>query len=460
MCVQVIFSDGSKDVLITNQEVINGTLVQVYKGKSEADSNRKVVIIPRDDGQPDTIVFNGHEKTCGCSRFSLELSHILRRADCLNDAPHPDKGGKEDELERSRIVRDYIPTERIGDRTLEEIAADPRELDTNSYTLKVAVYYDDMFDEEFGGAAVTRVAAIMAIVDEMYSEKDTLKTEIKVETVAIEHAAKENWGTKSWESEVLCTTCPAATIATASPHEANLYVFLTGKRSKDGLGLAWKSAVCDRARTRRVSINKYATGSTKGGDAYTAETVAHEIGHNLGLDHDCKSDNCNHWDNSYEGPREMNGIECYGYMDYNDTTNYWSACSVDDLTNYINQQPEFCLPKLSEAITTTNATTTTTTNTTDVCKTLTIDTFEYGHENKWTLGSKCFGPASGSQYEPDQTITYECCLPAGQHDLNCINSEEDYYGGWNGGSIEIGEMKYCEDFESGANQTQTITWEA
>ena len=38
----------------------------------------------------------------------------------------------------------------------------------------------------------------MAFVKEMYSEKDTLKTVIKVNTIAIEHAQGQNWGIRKW----------------------------------------------------------------------------------------------------------------------------------------------------------------------------------------------------------------------------------------------------------------------
>ena len=41
--------------------------------------------------------------------------------------------------------------------------------------MDVAVYYDSCFAKKFGGKAKTRIRALMAIVDEMYSEKDTLK---------------------------------------------------------------------------------------------------------------------------------------------------------------------------------------------------------------------------------------------------------------------------------------------
>ena len=37
--------------------------------------------------------------------------------------------------------------------------------------LKVVVYYDDLFREQFGEDSVTRVDALMALVDEMYAEE-------------------------------------------------------------------------------------------------------------------------------------------------------------------------------------------------------------------------------------------------------------------------------------------------
>ena len=55
-----------------------------------------------------------------------------------------------------------------------------------------------MFHDEFQDRAVTRIEAIMAIVDQMYSEKDTLKTELEVNTVAIVHEKGKNWGDGRW----------------------------------------------------------------------------------------------------------------------------------------------------------------------------------------------------------------------------------------------------------------------
>ena len=44
-----------------------------------------------------------------------------------------------------------------------------------------------------------KLRAVMAFVKELYSEKDTLKTIVKVDVLAIEHAGRgKNWGTTRW----------------------------------------------------------------------------------------------------------------------------------------------------------------------------------------------------------------------------------------------------------------------
>ena len=136
----------------------------------------------------------------------------------------------------------------------------------------MAVYYDDLFAKQYGAAAKTRVHAVMAIVDEMYSEKDTLKTTIKINTIGVKHAVGEQWD-GDWRTTVLGENLPTGRIAKSSPYDANLYVFLTGYYWGSNLGLAGMSTVCDSSRGRRTSVNKYSDGSQKGGDAYTAEVL-------------------------------------------------------------------------------------------------------------------------------------------------------------------------------------------
>ena len=65
--------------------------------------------------------------------------------------------------------------------------------------------------------------------------------------------------------------------------------------------------------------------------------MAHEIGHNLGMDHDF----------GVNGPRfSSTSKPCTsigGYMDYLANPNKWSPCSVDDFTAYFNSVNPWCL---------------------------------------------------------------------------------------------------------------------
>ena len=66
----------------------------------------------------------------------------------------------------------------------------------------------------------------------------------------------------------------------------------------------------------------------------------------MGMDHDCSNHDCVNYAHQ---PRIQDGVQCYGYMDYNDYTNKWSPCSVADLTLYMNKMGnEFCLTLLGK----------------------------------------------------------------------------------------------------------------
>ena len=67
--------------------------------------------------------------------------------------------------------------------------------------------------------------------------------------------------------------------------------------------------------------------------------MAHEIGHNLGMDHDFVEDPSDPRFDSKKNPCSKVG----GIMDYFGEAKRWSPCSVEDFTSYVNSENPFCL---------------------------------------------------------------------------------------------------------------------
>merc|ERR1711951_102090 len=76
-----------------------------------------------------------------------------------------------------------------------------------------------------------------------------------------------------------------------------------------------------------------------------------------------------------------------------------------------------------------------------------MGTSAWAYENSWTFGS-C---SSQQTYDDDEVYNVECCQPAGNYELTCI---DDYGDGWHGGFIQIGTSptKHCKNFDDGESE--------
>merc|ERR1711973_874157 len=443
LCIKVTFADGEEDMIAANEyHEERHPNHDVFKGKLLSTKTKAVVILGEGD-KKDLIVFKS-SKVPGCRKYRVDLEGNGETS-CM---PGPNWEGIRKNM-TAKIDSLPPPTEEI--RTI-HVGTKERQLNANGYTLKVAVYYDDMWKEEFKENAETRIDAIMALVDEQYSE-DTFATEVDVEVVSVEYAEGENWN-RQWYTgstgAVLCYRpgCVDGDISAASPHDVNLWVFLTGSASQGGAyGMAWEGFLCHSMKALRTSITKYLWE-----DEYTAEVVTHEIGHNLGLSHDF--DDAIKRKTGRMVPRKVDGIDCKGYMDYNKNNDGWSLCSVQDFTSYANRfGDDYCLAPIEDS------------NKGDsdkVCVNLKLTTKTWGKEISWKFGS-CESPAGYGEnvkgrYGNNREYNIECCQPAGPYELDC----KDKYGdGWHGGYIQTGsdETKYCNSFKTGKSQKHQVKHE-
>ena len=105
-------------------------------------------------------------------KLFLKFAKGTGNAVCSAGVNWEEEGGEDDSVEV--IGEEYI-SRQLSDpnQPIEStrIGASPRQLNPNGYVLKVVVYYDELFREQFGEDSVTRVDALMALVDEMYAEE-------------------------------------------------------------------------------------------------------------------------------------------------------------------------------------------------------------------------------------------------------------------------------------------------
>jgi len=126
--------------------------------------------------------------------------------------------------------------------------------------------------------------------------------------------------------------------------DADLYVFLTDYSSEFGLaGVAWLGTLCGHKQSR-ISISAYIPS-----DIYTAETITHEIGHNLNMEHDftCEkvSQGQSGCDRYCATDSSQTCTNINSNMDYyEDPIDKWSCCSNSDFAILYNGLgSNFCL---------------------------------------------------------------------------------------------------------------------
>ena len=96
------------------------------------------------------------------------------KAVCSVAPPNPDRPEKDMLTEDDDMLIDEDEDLRALNRDAEK---EPMKMDPVGYKIRVWVYYDDAWKNRFGEEADARVDAVMALVDEMFSE-ETLQVRV------------------------------------------------------------------------------------------------------------------------------------------------------------------------------------------------------------------------------------------------------------------------------------------
>ena len=123
---------------------------------------------------------------------------------------------------------------------------------------------------------------------------------------------------------------------------ADLMFYIGGskcERCSQGGGVAYMRAVCQSQKWRQ----KYKQGIGLWGQSHAsvADLVSHEIGHNLGMQHDFHTSH----GGTGEDKTSHNPCNHKGIMSYGEAPKQWSSCSVKDFTaHYYSLKHNWCLP--------------------------------------------------------------------------------------------------------------------
>jgi len=208
-----------------------------------------------------------------------------------------------------------------GTMNMPEREITTRFVPSTGYNLRVAVFYDDSFKNFNGGSS----SASETRINSIFTHVKTLFTQLTVSGVSgaiVPSLHSINYRSGAWSADSSLGTC--SWISNGLQWDVDEHVYITYQNNARGVvGIAWVRSTCSIYQYYRSNVNEWYTS-----DTVTAQIVAHEIGHNLGMFHDFNSD---------RSARYYGGQACTnvgGYMDYTTSPTRWSPCSVGDFTSY------------------------------------------------------------------------------------------------------------------------------
>merc|ERR1711962_433306 len=331
--IDVVFADGTQDKIhlmaVTN---LDGEETPcLFAGSLDKDQDSEVTILGC-KGDDEVLVEIASEKEAG---GVLDL--ILTKDGNTYEVTHGDwnADGQWNEGEEGSLIAgpDHpSPDDNIAAQIPAEFSGSlPR-----SVTLEISLKYDNSLLGRFGNDH-TRVKHWLSRVVELAKPKMALldvKVHLKV-VGQVRHYGKSIRASDYWIRHITSTNEDKG-------KKGPISYFSAG----NGAGIAWVGSACHIRSGMQININEHVSWGNP--ELVTAKTLAHELGHNLGMSHDFDQI---HGGNGRPGSN-LRGCEGTGIMSYGSKSNprnpsaspiAWSTCSNSDFSKWYRRDGHSCL---------------------------------------------------------------------------------------------------------------------
>ena len=344
--------DGSPGVSITFPDGYTDTMLLSRYYNDEFATEENCHFIGHLEGEPDACI-----AMTGCpGSEDLEFTIMSEHSDDtifkwykdgqveVIESPFKDGKGKSEFLEvavKSRNAGNETWTLEDGDEEVDNaIEAQEAQIEANcshggacesvpsSNELTIRVGYGEGFLSKTGSHdnAKAYIQASMPHIQALYCHSTSLGTKIKVKIDGpIKFYSGKNLQASGPKLQEMWDTTKN------DLGSADLMMYMGYDTDLWGtIGIAYKGTVCQHAGYNKYkqSINEWRPTHAEAG-----HTIAHEIGHNLGMSHD------------FSESHAAAGCDKTGVMSYGPPVNKWSTCSRADFqAHYIATKNSWCMP--------------------------------------------------------------------------------------------------------------------